>query len=208
MLNATEVFNRSFTDCMQEMYAKAQPPLDYAKVVEDLRTRKLIEDPKSPIHQHHYLSSDEFTYILDKYVDAYGFRNNWREHLDTTLDYVVNGGLKDVYIKGNGEYLGHKGTEKVAPLKEQFLNLVKDPELAKQLEELVVSHIKCCQNFYRGNQNETRFRASIALGASPTSNKEAVIQYWNSLGKPITIVEHDHFWERDYYGNDFVEDDN
>ena len=64
-----------------------------------------------------------------------------------------------------------------------------------------------CKEFYHFDREETDFNYSVALGASPTSNKETVIEYWKSQGKDIEIIERNPLliWERDYYGDEFEE---
>jgi hypothetical protein len=64
-----------------------------------------------------------------------------------------------------------------------------------------------CKEFYRFDREEADFSCSVALGASPTSNKETVIEYWKSQGKDIEIIEPNPLliWERDFYGDEFEE---
>ena len=64
--------------------------------------------------------------------------------------------------------------------------------------------VKTFIDFYR---EESSFDCSIALGPSPCSNAETVIEYWKSQGVDIKIEERNPllFWDMDYYGDSFEE---
>ena len=59
----------------------------------------------------------------------------------------------------------------------------------QEITETVLNTITNCKEFYRFDREESDFNCSVALGASPTSNKETVIEYWKSQGKNIEIID-------------------
>ena len=61
-------------------------------------------------------------------------------------------------------------------------------------------------DFHNFDRLESQFRATVALGCSPTSNPETVINYWKSQGIEIVIdekknLDKDDYWDIDYYGH-------
>ena len=152
--------------------------------------------------------------ICDSYVHAYKI-DNQQELLDTieTLKNYCKEPIVDKYIDDwtdeTGFHPGYRGYEKlkdIATIFEDTLNANKDKsnaEIAKTLRELVIQRLNDCKNFYRFDREEGDFKASVALGASPTSNPETVRKYWKEKGVELEFVEKDPdtLWERDYYGD-------
>ena len=71
-LTRNDVIKKAYDECLTEMYAKAQPPLDYMDTVRRIKKGEEVETKLDPLYQRHYLSQDEFHYILNKYIEAYG----------------------------------------------------------------------------------------------------------------------------------------
>ena len=218
MLDRSQVIKKAYTECMAEMYAKAQPSADYYQLLEDAKNGKIGKDEK--VYERYYLSYEEFIYIRDKYIKAYGLQATWKSNIEVLEDYLINGGAKDKYIESrtdeNGNYHpGYRGYEKVAPIAEQIKRILESEigedavtnKICNKITETVLNTITNCKEFYRFDREESDFNYSVALGASPTSNKETVIEYWKSQGKDIEIIEHNPLliWERDYYGDEFEE---
>jgi hypothetical protein len=218
MLDRDQVINKAYIECMAEMYAKAQPSADYYQLLEDAKNGKIDKDEK--VYERHYLSYEEFIHIRDKYVKAYGLQETWKSNIEVLEDYLINGGTKDKYIESRTDALGHyhpgyRGYEKVAPIATQIQEILKTEigegnvadKISNKITETVLNTITNCKEFYRFDREEADFNCSVALGASPTSNKETVIEYWKSQGKDIEIIEPNPLliWERDYYGDEFEE---
>jgi len=216
-LNREDIFRKAFHDCMKEMYAKSQPSADYDQLLEDYKSGKIGKDER--VYERYYLSWDEFLYIRDKYAEAYGMTKTWIPNIEVLEQYLIEGGTKDKYIPEqideNGfKHPGYRGYEKVAPLKDQIREIMKDFDMsdcaqnvANEIYEKVMENIKNCKDFYRFDRERDDFDCNIALGASPTSNPKSVIEYWKSQGKNIVIEERNPllFWEQDEYGEEFEE---
>lgn len=218
MLDRDQVIRKAYTECMAEMYAKAQPSADYYQLLEDAKNGKIGKDEK--VYERHYLSYEEFIHIRDKYIKAYGLQATWKSNIEVLEDYLINGGTKDKYIHSRTDEDGHyhpgyRGYEKVAPIAKQIQEILKTEigegnvtdTISNKIIETVLNTISDCKEFYRFDREEADFNCSVALGASPTSSKETVIEYWKSQGKDIEIVEPNPLllWERDYYGDEFEE---
>ena len=223
MLDNNVIFDRAYNECMTEMYAKAQPPADYNQYLQDAKDGKITRDEK--VYERHYLSHEEFKYILEKYIEAYHFKEKWRSNIEVLEGYLIKGGNKDKYIEAHtdahGNYHpGYRSYEEVLPIKKQFVNIFTNSEfytgsemddavkeLVKELTDTVLNTISECKEYYRFDRKENEFAASVALGPSPCSNKETVIEYWKSQGIDIEIEERNPLllWDMDYYGDSFEE---
>ena len=211
MLSREKVLRKVYTDCMEELYQKSQPPASYIGYVEQYRKGELTD--KDRIYERHYLPQSEYEYIVDKYVSAYGMEKKWDDYMNTAIEYLNEGATKDKWFEDledeTGYHPGHRGYEKlkdIATIFEDTLNANKDKtnaEIAETLRELVIQRLNDCKNFYRFDREEGDFKASVALGASPTSNPETVRKYWKEKGIELEFIEKDPntLWERDYYGD-------
>ena len=226
MLTRNEILTRAIHDCYKEMYAKAQPSGDWDQIVQEFKDGKRNKDER--VYEQYYLSQEEFTYIVDKYLDAYNIKEQWKDNVKVVEDYLNNGGVKDKYIPDeydeNGELvsMGHRGYEKVPPIKEQIRKIIDSylentelnqtrQDLTNDIADKVMEIISTCKNFYQFDKEESQFRITTALGASPTSNPEIVKRYWKEkTGEDIEIEERNPklFWYRDegYTDDDLAEE--
>lgn len=221
-LTRRDIIKRAYTECLSEMYAKAQPSADYNQLIQDVKDKKIKDSAHEPVYQRYYLSYEEFHYILDKYINAYGMNEQWSTNMDTIYDYFNGNGIKDVWIPeeidDNGyRHGGYRSSEHLPHIKKQFINLIqketnkltkkKIEKISEKLSDIVLENIYNCKNFYCFDREESDFSASIALGCSPTSSKEQVIKYWKQQGIDITIEDRNPllFWEKDEYGDEFEE---
>lgn len=222
MLDRNKVIQKIYDECLAEMYAKAQPSVDYWQLIDDVKTGKISKG--ETVYDRYYLSKEEFDHILNKYVQSYKMEETWKPNIELLEQYLTEGGTKDKYIESHTDEDGHyhpgyRGYEKVKPIKEQIENILNDEfasgevspfvkdAIRDKIVESVMNTINDCKEFYRFDREESSFKASIALGPSPTSNKDTVIEYWKSQGIDIEIVERNPLllWEHDYYGDNFEE---
>jgi len=212
------VMSQAIHDCMAEMYAKSQPPADWDQLIEDIRTGKIGRDEK--IYERHYLSQEEFLYILDKYSEAYRFETHWASDVEVVEEYLKNGGLRDkvygpVYdSSGKLKTPACRRTEKVPPIFDQILEFLSKTdeqdiaiEKSEKIKDLIFNTIAGCKDFFKFDVDSSKFRFAITLGASPTSNPEIVKEYWkNKTGEDIKIEFHNPilFW---YLDKGYTDDD-
>lgn len=224
MLDRDTVIKRAIDECYAELYMNAQPKVDFKQLVEDAKAGK-IDESETPVYNRYYLSHDEFKYITDKYIDAFGLRESWTSNIDLLKEYLEKGGSKDKYIKEytdeHGNYHpGYRSYEDVPPIKESIKDIIAHSEnheyfsaeqidnLANTITKKVLDNIDICQNFYRFDHEGSTFMYNIALGPSPTSNKQTVIDYWKKQGVNIKITDKNPLllWEMDNYGDKFEEE--
>lgn len=221
MLNKDIILERAYEECMAEMYSKAQPSADWYQILRDCKEGKIKKDEK--IYERYYLSQEEFKHIQNKYLDAYRLKDKWIEYVEIVEDYLKKGGVKDKYIpeqidENGNEHPGYHSYENVKPIKEQIEKILNDVSgevssfikdaIRDKIVETVMNTISDCREFYRfGRRDEDSFCYSTALGPSPTSNPQTVIDYWKTQGIDLEIEIRNPLllWERDYYGDEFEE---
>jgi len=220
MLDRDEVLCKAYEDCIREMFAKAQPAADFDNIIEEVKAGKIDEEKDGPIYDRHYLSSEEYMYILNKYMNAYRIQSEWKDDIEILEDYLNKGGHKDKYIEDwedeHGHHPGYRSYEKVPPLKEHIKNVLVplfDTEVecnlaVKYVTDKVMELIHDCKNYYSFNVDEQKFRNTVCMRCSPTGNAETVKKWWKDhYDVDIEIEERNPllFLERDYYGDEFEE---
>lgn len=222
MKTREDIIKEAIHECFKEMYAKSQPSIDYDELLKKYRNGEITENKgETPIHDRYYLSRDEFVYIRDKYLNMYRMNNLWKSNVDFLRENLTEGSYKDVYIPEKTDedgnwHPGYRSSEHVPNLKEQFLYALDNKlklgdemryPIAEELYNIVLETIDNCKEFYRFDREEEQFGYAVALGASPCSNKNTVIDYWKSQGVDLEIEDRNPLllWEMDYYGDDFEE---
>ena len=189
-INREDILIEAVENCYREMFAKAQPEADWDNLIEEYKAGKIDEDKDGPVYNRHYLSYEEYTYIIDKYLKAYRIESEWREDVEVVEEYLKEGGSKDKYFESyedeNGYHPAYRGYEKVAPLKEHIKNIIDTyqltsddkNELTNEVVNKVMELITTCKDFYQFNMDEMKFRNTLAFGATPTTCKETVKKWW------------------------------
>lgn len=217
MLNRDVIFQRAYDECLTEMYAKAQPSADYHQLIQDVKEGKIVDSDKDPIYARYYLSEAEFKYILNKYIDAYGLNETWTSNIEVLERYFSGEGRKDIYIpekvdEDGFKHPGYRSSEEVPHIKDSIEGVLADiiPNenicaIAKDISKTIFEYINNCKDYYRFDREEQNFSAGVALGCSPTSNKETVIKYWKERGIDVEIKDRNPLllWDIDYYEDEF-----
>lgn len=228
-LTRRDILNEAYERCFNEMYAKATPPFENV----DEYIKKLKEDPvaaaeeeKSPLYKRHYLSHDELKYIVNKYEEAYNIKSEFHDDCDILIRDMENKAPVDKYIDdyvdeyGN-HHPGYRGYEERPPMKDRIKNKLDElidkgklssisfedkEDVSGVLAEMFKEFILERRNFYRFDGDRSSFEVSVYLGASPTSNKNDVIEYWKNKGVDVNITDRDpeKLW---YYDNGWSEEE-
>lgn len=204
MKTREDILEQACLECLTEMYAKAQPSLDFKQYLDDVKSDKVPEGDK--IYEGHYLSSDELHYIVNKYINLYAIDNQWTEHVDLIFKYLKEGGIRIKHGDNCKEY------ENQDPLKDVVKQIlinhnVLNTELLEDITDSIFNVIFNCKLFYKLDKELQSFKNTLYLGVAPSSNKQAVIQYWLDKGINITIEDKNRLLlhEMDYYGDEFEE---
>lgn len=182
MLTQEQFEQERIIRCLDEMYQASQPPITW----EEVKKRK------NGLNEH-YLSNEEYKYILDKYNDLYRLEDDFIRDCDILIRDAEEGYSVDKWIEGRTEDdPGHRGYEKKPPLKEQ---------VGEEMANKFIEFIKSRRDFYRFNRVWEQFNFTV-MNYSPNSNKQMVIDTWKEMGEDITIVDRnmDYNYERYYLG--------
>ena len=202
-------------DCLREMYRKSQPSGDYDEYVQKVNDGEIKEEIGNEIYRRHYLSREEYQYIVNKYISAYNLEDKWNDHFEILVHYLGNTAKTEITVEQDGfpqrkEYkqLDDISDIFVEVLKNNFAYLINEEisdedldKTANELKQAVLNRIEMCRTFYHHGIEKNSFRFNMGLGyGSPTSNKEEVIEYWKRQGIDIEIVDRnpDRFWENDF----------
>ena len=168
-------------------------------------------------YEFYYLPREVLNEIANSYVRAYKL-DSQQELLDTitTLKNYCKDPIVDKWIPGENGFPGHRGYDHPNNLKEEIKRTFTQeilPQIAEEynkrfnlnsegIESSVSSaYAEIFQNkffkfldmagkFYNWNRELNGFNTAVYLGASPNSNKEAVIENWKKYrNKDIEIDE-------------------
>ena len=193
-----DVLVNALDECLYELFQAAQPSIDIREAALNLNKE---EEAKSPTYTHHYLSQKDCDEIVDKYIDIYQMRSDYKDSVDRLLEDLLYGGYKTVYTKEqtleDGTYIPSERSLEKMPTLEQYLkddlkNVVEENKVQEVVDCVIkrlTDLIKHYRDFYKFDNGCSKFQQSIYLGCCPTSNKEEVIAYWKSQGKDIEIKD-------------------
>ena len=159
-------------------------------------------------YEFYYLPKEIMKDICDSYVYAYKL-DSQQELLDTIeiLKNYCKEPIVDKYIEGElrkdgTHWPGHRGYDHPDNLEKEVYRIVYDiihpisgigthfnfEAISKQACNKFFEFLDMAGNFYSWNRDLNSFSMSIYLGASPNSNKEAVIENWKKYrNKDIEI---------------------
>lgn len=192
-----DIIHEAIMRCKREMYKRAQPSVDYDKLVKEYKnTNKTIYD-------RYYLSNEECRYIVNKYIKAYGLEDKFKDHCDLIIDNMEKGTITDNYIperyENGHEIPGYRSYKDVPPLKDT---------IGESAAHSVIDYIKDRKEFYKTDHESEHFQFAIYMGDSPNSNQKRVEEYWKSKGIDIKIdprhYNNDYFFDEE---NGYLEED-
>ena len=179
-------------------------------------------------YEFYYLPSDIFNDIKESYVYAYKL-NGQKELLDTieVLKNYCKEPIVDKYIEGKDGEPGHRGYDHPNNLKKELEKIFDNkilPDICKQYNKqynLQTTGIESSVNkaysqifqdkffefldmagkFFNWNGDLNSFYMSVCLGASPNSNKQAVIDNWKKYRKQDIEIDEEQI-KKEYYGEE------
>lgn len=160
-----EVLKNAFRECLDTMFRLAQPSI----TLNELEYMQHMQDNKKIVYQdRYYLPSEVFDYIKKQFMDAYGIESPWKHHVDTISEYIFDGGHKIVPKTQENPF----GVVTLGPLK-----------LSDKDRTALMNRIDDCKKFYKFNNDEMSFSWGL-FNSGPSSNAEAVEEYWRNNGHP------------------------
>lgn len=216
-----DVLSRAADECLKEFYSWAVPNITWDKfIIENKVYNKKYKEwekleNKPPIleycgprpYEFYYLPKDIFDDIKEEYVNAY--KLNSQEELLNIIkilkDYCKEP-IIDKYIEGENGFPGYRGYEHPNNLEKELIEICdqhshEPVNMAKEIQNKFFEFLDMAGNFYNWNGELNSFYMTVCLGASPNSNKQAVIDNWKKYrNKDIEINEEQI--KKDYYGEE------
>lgn len=174
----SQILNEAIEACLREMYRCSQPSADYNKLKEE--AKEYPEEEKAfPTFKRHYLSNEQFKYILNKYAKAYHLIPEWKNDIETIKYDFETGCYKEEYKKDS---YGEMSSEYVAttPLYER-IGVENTKKVLEMIDEI--------EQYHKRDMDARYFSSSISLGHSPSSNLKEVKEYWINRGVEIEFEE-------------------
>lgn len=211
-LDRDYVLEKAVNDCWREMFAKSQPPASLDEYI--LKAKRGEISPDERVIDHHYLSHDEYRYIIEKYMEAYNIKDPWYNYIDLVINYFGKDAIIDKWVPERTDedgftHPGHRGYDYLEDFSEDVKKILEEnnidcnkDELSDKIKKAVIDRIENCRNFYRFDREVSSFEFSVGFGLSPSHNKEMVEKYWKEQGVDLKIEDRnpDTLWELDRYG--------
>lgn len=179
-----DVLSKAAEECMKALYKEAQPKVEWEDFIKQNKEYK--EGPRP--YEFYYLPKEVFDDIVGMYHHAYRIPPEIKGNIETLIRYFDKP-IRDKYIERNGDTPGYRSYENFTPLKD----IIGEDNLKK-----VIEYMNEAADFYKWDRDLQAFNITVYLGASPNSNKEAVIENWKKYkGIDITIDESVYKYDED-----------
>jgi len=216
-----EVLSNAVTECLKELYSWATPKIDWEeflkenKIYTEKYTKWEVLENRPPIleycgprpYEFYYLPYDIFNDIKESYVYAYKL-NGQKELLDTIeiLKNYCKEPIVDKYIEGENGFPGHRGYDHPDNLEKEITKILgpeaeDNPYHVHKICNKFFEFLDMAGNFFNWNRDLNSFYMSVCFGASPNSNKQAVIDNWKKYRKQDIEIDEEQI-KKDYYGEE------
>lgn len=176
-------------------------------------------------YEFYYIPKEIMKDICDSYVYAYNIDS--QQELLNIIDILKNyckDPIVDKYIEDKGKpgdedwKPGHRGYGYPDNLQKEIFKILREnsnywknaisetnPEdLSQEIVEKFFKFLDMAGDFYNWNRDLNSFNMSVYLGASPNSNKEAVIENWKKYRDKDIEIDEEQI-KKEYYGDDYDE---
>ena len=201
-------FNEAFTkkDENPEMW------LQYQSSFRGWEDKSMTECIGPKPYEFYYIPKDIMEDICQSYINAYNI-DAQQELLNTInilKDYCRNP-IVDKYIDEhtdeNGSWHpGYRSYDHPDNLLSQLTDLIPDSgfdklAVAESVHNKFFEFLDMAGNFYNWNRDLNSFNMTVYLGASPNSNKNAVIKNWKKYRNQDIEINEEQM-KKEYYGED------
>lgn len=222
MITRRDVIADAADKCMKELYSLAQPAItwedfikenkefikkeeEYYKLPKENRiSYKEFMGPKP--YEFYYLPKEVLKEIVDNYIYAYEIDEH--QNLLDTIDLLkkyCDDPIEEFYHPGEGENPGYRdyrhpdnlSTCLISELKEYTSSDISE-EIIYKAKDLFFKFLDMAGKFYNSHWWLNSFNTTVYLGASPNSNKEAVIENWKKYRNKDIEIDESKYNEEDY----------
>ena len=168
-------------------------------------------------YEFYYLPKEIFKDIVNNYV--YAYKMDEHQQLLDIIEILKNyckEPIKDKWIEdGNSGYRGYEYSDN---LEKEIFSILKEnsnywknaigksnpSDLSKEIQNKFFEFLDMAGKFFNWNSDLNNFCQTVYLGATPNSNKEAVIENWKKYRNQDIEIDEEQI-KKDYYGEDFDE---
>lgn len=214
-----EVYNKkyktweNFDKAFQERDKNPEVWLQYQSTFKDWENKSITECIGPKPFEFYFLPREVMESICEEYIHAYKIDDQQRL-LNTILilkEYCRNP-IVDKYIDEhtdeNGNWHpGYRSYDHPDNLEKEIIKIIKeydDTDIITESKDIVnkfFEFLDMAGNFYNWNRDLNSFNMTIYLGASPNSNKEAVIKNWKKYRNKDIEIDEEQI-KKEYYGDD------
>ena len=226
-MTRNELLGEAVDRCMEEFYQYARPKVtwkdfiqqnkEYSKKYKEWEANRSKESKIDSIgpapYEFYYLPKDILKDIVDNYVRIYKMdgQQNLLDIIETLKNYCKEP-IVDKYIEGENGFPGYRGYDHPDNLEKELQTKLREKagfsvtntgieNLSKELQDKFFEFLDMAGNFYNWNRDLNSFNMSVYLGASPNSNKEAVIENWKKHRNQDIEIDEEQI-KKEYYGED------
>ena len=222
MITRRDVIADAADKCMKELYSLAQPTITWEEFIKEnkefiKREEEYYKLPKEnrisykefmgpKPYEFYYLPKEVLKEIVDNYIYAYEIDEH--QNLLDTIDLLkkyCDDPIEEFYHPGEGENPGYRdyrhpdnlATCLISELKE-YANSDISEEIIYKTKDLFFKFLDMAGKFYNSHWWLNSFNTTVYLGASPNSNKEAVIENWKKYRNKDIEIDESKYNEEDY----------
>ena len=222
MITRRDVIADAADKCMKELYSLAQPAITWEEFIKEnkefiKREEEYYKLPKEnrisykefmgpKPYEFYYLPKEVLKEIIDNYIYAYEIDEH--QNLLDTIDLLkkyCDDPIEEFYHPGEGENPGYRdyrhpdnlATCLISELKEYTSSDISE-EIIYKAKDLFFKFLDMAGKFYNSHWWLNSFNTTVYLGASPNSNKEAVIENWKKYRNKDIEIDESKYNEEDY----------
>lgn len=222
MITRRDVIADAADKCMKELYSLAQPAITWEDFIKEnkefiKREEEYYKLPKEnkisykefmgpKPYEFYYLPKEVLKEIVDNYIYAYEIDEH--QNLLDTIDLLkkyCDDPIEEFYHSGEGENPGYRDyrhpdnlvTCLTSELKEYVSSDISE-EIVYKAKDLFFKFLDMAGKFYNSHWWLNSFNTTVYLGASPNSNKEAVIENWKKYRNKDIEIDESKYNEEDY----------
>ncbi len=223
-----DVLKQAIDYCLKELYSLAQPSVEWDDFIKQNKEylekekeyNKLKDKPDffgylgpKPF-EFYYLPKEIFKDVVDSYIYAYKIddHQNFLNIIKILKDYcnepIVDKYIDDYTDEHGNHHPGYRSYDHPDNLEKEIQSLIKreneeinEVELASECVDKFFKFLDMAGNFFEWNRDLNTFNMNVYLGASPNSNKQAVIDNWKKYRNKDIEIDEEQI-KREYYGED------
>jgi hypothetical protein len=219
---------KHYTDTFTNRDKNPELWLQYKSTFPDWENKSMNECIGPKPFEFYYLPKEIMKDICDSYI--YAYKLDEQQELLNIIEILKNYCQEPIiekYIEGKNGEPGYRGYEHPNNLEKELRKIFDDkilPDICKQynkqynlqttgiessvskaysqiFQNKFFKFLDMAGNFYNWNRDLNSFNMSVYLGASPNSNKEAVIKNWKEYRNQDIEIDEEQI-KKEYYGEE------